>query len=322
MISVIISAYNGEKTLRKCADSFLAQTYKDFEIIIVDDGSSDRTGAISDEYKNKYSNVQVIHKENGGLSSARLAGFLAAKGEFVCFPDCDDYAEPDYLQCLIDNMDENTQISICSFFTDGKTVAEKRLPNCEIEKADFGKKLVLPNIAYIKEKDEFFILNFVWLRLYRKSILSPEFFVSEREVFNEDLLLNFYALKNAEKVKISDRPLYHYVVCNTSLTLKHTPNLWDRYEKRNELALNFCREQGIDVSERYDYLMKNTCISCVRNAKRSRSYKIFSHDCRKIREKYMKCVNFSTCRNMREKIILSLLKLKLWPVLFAIMKNL
>ena len=91
MISVIIPVYNVEKYLARCIDSVLRQTYHNFEIILVDDGTPDRSGEICDEYAAKDARISVIHKENGGLSSARNAGIEAAKGQWLQFVDSDDY---------------------------------------------------------------------------------------------------------------------------------------------------------------------------------------------------------------------------------------
>ncbi|KAF3371822.1 glycosyl transferase family 2, partial [Enterococcus faecium] len=90
-ISIIVPVYKVEKYLRKCVDSILAQTFTDFEVILVDDGSPDNSGKICDEYAEKDNRVRVIHKENGGLSSARNAGIDVARGKYLGFVDSDDY---------------------------------------------------------------------------------------------------------------------------------------------------------------------------------------------------------------------------------------
>ena len=93
-ISVIVPVYKVEAYLPRCVESLLSQTYKDFEIILVDDGSPDTCPAMCDAYAKKYSNIHVLHKENGGLSDARNAGVTIAKGEYVTFVDSDDYVHP------------------------------------------------------------------------------------------------------------------------------------------------------------------------------------------------------------------------------------
>ena len=112
-VSVIVPVYNVEPYLPRCIDSILAQTYTDFELILVDDGSPDNSGAICDEYAAKDPRIRVIHKENGGVSSARNAGLDVATGEYVAFVDSDDYVSMLYLEKLIRN---KCDLSICSCY--------------------------------------------------------------------------------------------------------------------------------------------------------------------------------------------------------------
>lgn len=100
MISVVVPVYEVELYLRRCINSIMNQTYESFELILVDDGSTDGCPQICDEYADKYGNVYVIHKNNGGLSDARNVGTLAARGEYVTYIDSDDYVSPDYLEVL------------------------------------------------------------------------------------------------------------------------------------------------------------------------------------------------------------------------------
>jgi glycosyltransferase involved in cell wall biosynthesis len=102
-ISIIVPVYNTEKYLRRCLDSIVAQTFKDYECIIVDDGSTDGSAAICDEYEKKDSRFKVLHKENEGVSAARNVGIEYAEGEFITFVDSDDYLSSVYLRDLYDN---------------------------------------------------------------------------------------------------------------------------------------------------------------------------------------------------------------------------
>lgn len=116
-ISIIVPVYKVEKYLEKCVDSILAQTFTDFELILVDDGSPDRSGAMCDEYAQKDSRVRVIHKENGGLSSARNAGIDVAKGRYLGFVDSDDYIDSKmYEQLFTDIEREQADLSICGIY--------------------------------------------------------------------------------------------------------------------------------------------------------------------------------------------------------------
>lgn len=113
MISMIVPIYNAEKHLRTCMDSIRAQTYKDFEAWLVDDGSQDGSGEISDEYAKKDSRFHVIHQKNMGVSSARNTGLQAATGDYVCFIDSDDWLEPTYLERLLHFMNPDADLSMC-----------------------------------------------------------------------------------------------------------------------------------------------------------------------------------------------------------------
>lgn len=104
LISVIVPVYNVEKYLRKCIDSILCQTYKNFEIILIDDGSSDNSGKICDEYLNRDERISVFHKKNQGLSEARNTGIKKAKGKYLTFVDSDDFINEEYILNLYDNL--------------------------------------------------------------------------------------------------------------------------------------------------------------------------------------------------------------------------
>lgn len=114
-ISVIVPIYNVEQYLSRCVDSILAQTFRNFELILVDDGSPDNCGAICDEYAKKYDFITVIHKENGGLSDARNHGIDIAKGEYLSFIDSDDWVTPDFLEKLYDAIVQTgCRMSVCN----------------------------------------------------------------------------------------------------------------------------------------------------------------------------------------------------------------
>lgn len=131
LLSVIVPVYNVEAYLCRCVDSILSQSYRELEVILVDDGSKDASGRICDEYARRDSRVRVIHKENGGLSSARNAGLEAAKGDYLTFVDSDDWIEPESYGPMIDLLEENGAALVCGgrYDVDGKT-GEKTLGLC------------------------------------------------------------------------------------------------------------------------------------------------------------------------------------------------
>ena len=130
LISVIVPVYNVETYLNECVDSILRQTYKNLEIILVDDGSTDNSGAICDEYAKKDSRIKVFHKENGGASTARNYGIDQANGEFLGFVDSDDYIEKELYELLMESLvKNNADVSACGYisFRDGSNEKEERI---------------------------------------------------------------------------------------------------------------------------------------------------------------------------------------------------
>ena len=129
-VSVIVPVYNAEKTLHCCLDSIIAQTYTDWECILIDDGSKDNSPAICDEYEKVDTRFKVIHKKNGGASSARNVGLKEAKGEWICFCDADDFAEVNWLSVFSDNMlDNDMVIASVNQLESGKSI-KRTFPDC------------------------------------------------------------------------------------------------------------------------------------------------------------------------------------------------
>ena len=144
MISVIVPVYNVESYLARCVDSILTQTYQNLEVILVDDGSKDNSGVICDDYARRDSRVNVIHKENGGLSSARNAGIEAAGGEYLAFVDSDDWIEPDAYERLLSAMQKHAAKLVVGgrYDVDGAT-GEKKVGLCPVrEECICGQELV------------------------------------------------------------------------------------------------------------------------------------------------------------------------------------
>ena len=116
LIRVIVPVYNVERYLRRCVDSILHQTYQDLEVLLVDDGSTDASGAICDEYAAQEERVTAVHQKNRGLSAARNAGLERAQGTYLCFVDSDDYIEPEmFEELLLIAMDTGADLTLCDF---------------------------------------------------------------------------------------------------------------------------------------------------------------------------------------------------------------
>lgn len=244
-VSVVVPVYKVEKYLKRCVDSLIKQDYPDIEIILVDDGSPDNSGMICDEYKERYKNIKVIHKTNGGLSSARKAGFEAASGELISFVDSDDYVSPHYISQLAKPFENSSvQLSICGYSTiKGENATAYKLPyntDC-IENRDIAKQYILPLIGKSSLRGDINIPGFVPIRMYRRDLLENSDFVSEREYYTEDILMNIlYARRLTGNIAVVNLPLYYYCINTGSLTLSYREGkfkmLIARYEYCNRIA--------------------------------------------------------------------------------------
>jgi len=213
LISVIVPIYKVETYLNRCIQSILNQTWSDFELILVDDGSPDRCPDICDWWKEKDKRITVIHKENGGLSDARNAGLKVAVGEFIVFVDSDDWVEPDYLQVLMESLREsNCDIVECGIIqTQGESdSSRKRTEEKENKVALFQTEQALEQLI----KDGSFH-QYVWNKLYRRSVMDGILF--EKGKTNEDEFWTYQIFGNAERIGRIEKPLYYYFQRDTSI---------------------------------------------------------------------------------------------------------
>lgn len=203
LISVIVPAYNVEKYIRKCLDSVCGQTYRNLEIIVVDDGSADGTGAICDEFAARDGRVRVLHLENCGVGAARNRGFDCATGELIGFVDSDDWAEPDMFETLCNVLvDNDVDISICSYFRERKSGTKPQ--------SDDGKVFSLTSKQALSEliTDKTY-KNYLWNKLFRRSLFDGIRFPENTHY--EDVAVVYRLFAKAQAFKCVNRPLYHHV---------------------------------------------------------------------------------------------------------------
>lgn len=213
-ISVIVPVYNVEKYLNRCIDSILNQTYKDFELIFVDDGSSDNSGAICDEYANKDNRIKVIHKENGGVSTARNAGLDIAQGEYIMFVDSDDFLTVDCLEILIKATDESVDLVAGGYVT----INFKPLKNKLVSKAKFLKDAIVDAEGFIANvTDEIINSNdgsvflVPWGKLYKTTLLHENNIRYITGVkHSEDTMFNFEFYSYVKKAAFVKECIYNY----------------------------------------------------------------------------------------------------------------
>lgn len=196
MISVIVPVYNVEKYLEQCIDSLLSQTYQNFEIILVDDGSTDSSGKICDIYEENNENIKVIHKKNEGLGFARNTGLLYATGEYVTFIDSDDYADKYLLEDLYNGILE-TDVDVCiggfkKVADSGQMLYEEKYDEQYFIHDNTTNKAFIKMLGSLPSKHDSIRMS-VWNVLYKLSIIKNNNiqFPSERELISEDLIFDF-----------------------------------------------------------------------------------------------------------------------------------
>ena len=205
MVSIIVPVYKSEETLASCVKSLQEQTETQLEILLVDDGSPDGCPALCDALAREDARIRVIHKENGGVSSARNAGIAKASGEYVLFVDSDDSVEPTMVEKLLRGIDR-ADIAICGYHHHfcGRDV--EKIPRAE---GETGAECFLKLYGWG-------YMNMPWNKLYRRSLLGR---FDESLSLGEDLLFNLDYLRRAEGVTVVSEPLYHYIQNNTGATL-------------------------------------------------------------------------------------------------------
>ena len=223
LISVVVPAYNNAPWLPRCLDSLLAQSYDDLEIIVVNDGSSDETAAVLDGYATKSDRIKAIHKENGGVTSARLWGVAEASGDWIGFIDGDDEIEPHMYAWLLENARKHdADISHCGhqiLFPDGRVSYVHNTGNFRIQDRLTGVRDILDG----GEVD-----SSLCTKLYRAQLfenLSEKMDLSIKN--NEDYLMNYHLFSMANRAVYEDRCPYHYILRHGSAS----------YRKMNEHSL-------------------------------------------------------------------------------------
>ena len=247
-ISVIVPVYKVEQYLHQCIDSILAQTFTDFELILIDDGSPDNCGAICDEYAKQDARITVIHQENGGLSAARNAGIDIAKGEYLTFIDSDDWVHPMYLELLVRAVTDNSvDISVC--------MCTRSLGEIKSADKEYSCK-ILDGLSFLK--DDHIIGIIACAKLYKTKLFDDIRFPIGK--LHEDEATTYKLLFKAGNVVLIQSKLYFYTlnensITNSSYSVKRLDGLeaiaeqcaFFRKIKRKDMA-DFAKMRFIDES--------------------------------------------------------------------------
>ena len=240
LISIIVPVYKVEAYLRKCIDSILNQTYKNLQIILVDDGSPDNSGAICDEYAQKDNRIQVIHKENGGVTSARQAGLDLVKGEYVGFVDSDDWIEANMYEEMLENL-----IQTGADFVHTGIINEKKSVNftdCQFENCVVEYPINNIEIwkSFINIHDKFKLNSFLYTKLFKRELITYCFKNVRQEIcYGEDRIAITECLLMCKKFSLLKKAYYHYIFRKDSYTAVHGSteifNVVEMYKEMFEL---------------------------------------------------------------------------------------
>ena len=236
-ISVVIPIFKVEQYLDRCVESILAQTIKDLEIILVDDGSPDACPELCDAWAARYQTIKVVHKPNGGLSSARNAGIEVASGDYIGFIDSDDYILPDMFECLLNTLQTNSaDMAICGYqYVDQESGA--------VDPIETGKSPLIDEVLSREEAYEKIVASrqgysfyvTAWNKLYKKELLTNCRFPEGK--LHEDEYSVHYFFQQCKKIAVTAKPLYIYIqrsgsIMNTVVSLRSLDAvnaLLDRY---------------------------------------------------------------------------------------------
>ncbi len=246
--SIIIPIYKVENLLERCVKSVCEQTYKDIEIILVDDGSPDNCPSMCDEYEKKDSRIKVIHKENGGLSDARNKGLEVATGDYVIFVDSDDYIETDACEKFLSLARKGYDILIADAFVEGGVYDVEHIDVNEIIKGDeyLKRSLVAGKFPVV-----------AWLNAYRRDFLIKNNLLFKFGILHEDVEFTPRAFLLANTVASVKNKFYHYIIREDSITKQ-------KDMRRNASDLyNTCCEHEVRFNQIEDIELKSLLLDWV-----------------------------------------------------------
>ena len=251
-VSAIVPVYNVERYVRQCLDTLLAQTYPLEEIVLVDDGSTDSSGVICDEYAASYERITAVHKRNAGLGYARNTGLdsLTRPSDYVMFVDSDDWLEKDAVEHLVMALGDDPADCVIGGHTkktdEGKTVFELKLENHRFEGPEVREQL-LPRLCGSMPTLHDSVPMSAWSALYRRTMLEERNlrFPSEREMISEDFVFKFNFLLHVRSAILSDFTGYCYRTVQGSLTMSYRPDRFEACVRFYKRVVEMIREEGL-----------------------------------------------------------------------------
>ena len=297
-LSVVVPVYNVESYLSQCLDSLLEQEYNNLEIIVVDDGSSDRSGEICDQYARKYSNIRSYHKFNGGLSSARNYGIDYASGEYIAFVDSDDWIKPTMFELLMSNaIKYNAEVVSCRhiyYYSDGKMELSRSGENVDTVYNSFeAKRHLYTNFSF-------------WGKIFRRFFFNDIRF-PEGKLYEDSRTMYRIALEVTTYVSLSSHEYYYRQRPTSIMGTFTTQNYLDRVSVWDEIYAGvkdvFPQEELTEIKRRQGRLALELLKSIVYNKKLKDNRELISQLLEKLPDNQI--MNYT----LKDRVTLSLCKL-------------
>ena len=322
IVSVIVPIYNSAKYLNRCIDSLLKQEYEAYEIILVDNGSTDNSYEICKSFSELNKNITLFRCEERGANAARKCGFKLSQGEYICFIDSDDYVEKNYLKDMIDSaIKEKSDLVICGYYTDYMQFTTVTLPpyysdtiaTDEYISTLFGEIKNGPNLR-----------GFFWNRLYKKELICEEYFDSGTN-YLEDHIFNIRYAERVDTISVIKEPLYHYCVNISSITQQYYAERLREIEYVDMFFSNYLSQnKNISANERFCRFRVVWYFAVIENACKSGSYNEYKKEINSLangkfgKENRRLLWQYSFC--LTEKVSALLIKLNMWRLLFIYRK--
>ena len=259
-VSIITPVYNVEKYLARCMDSLINQSFKDIEILAINDGSTDNSLEILRQYEAKDKRIKVINNSNMGVSETRNIGLSEAKGEFIVFVDSDDWIDKDMIKNMYDFMiNEMSDMVMCTYireFENHKKEKKFDLPEVNIYEAnevknELFRRLVGPLDNELSNPEYIDALGTVWAKMYKTSILKENSlkFIDLKEIgTGEDILFNIYVFNYINKAILLNKPMYHYWRGNKeSITSKYIPGFIEKRRAYFKYMKDFITDNDLGI---------------------------------------------------------------------------
>ena len=302
LISVIVPVYNIEKYVGKAIETIIGQTYGDLEIILVDDGSTDKSGEICEHYAGKDDRIVVVHQENGGLSKARNTGTRIAKGDAIAYIDGDDYIHPCYFEILAKNLTEhNADISVCGMQVVSENEYEELTHSKDVENAavEISAEEALEGMLSQKR----FSLSSC-AKLYKRKIAQSHYF-PEQELF-EDYYTVYRFFTEAAAVTYTDVGLYYYLKRAGSITKKKYSHQMMDYIKHGEQVIDHVKQSGQQLMDAAISRLVWACFYIVTHIDDSSKYREDEEYCWNYIKKYRTKVIRDNSAVKKEKMLCAL----------------